>query len=98
MAVVYTVDSDGSGEVELPEFIEIMTMTREVASTDEEATPRSQPEDGSTSAEKEPEEVILPMNLLTIAFRRKKTLEGVMYNEDGTRGKLIQKGQLAEQR
>ncbi|KAK9837378.1 hypothetical protein WJX84_010368 [Apatococcus fuscideae] len=95
------VDSDGSGEVELPEFIEIMTMTREVAGADKEITPCSQPgnePEAVSATEKEPEEVILPMNLLTIAFRRKKIMDGVMYNEDGTRGKLIQKGQLAEQR
>ncbi len=40
--LAFAVDSDGSGEVELPEFIEIMTMTRETADMEEEATPRSQ--------------------------------------------------------
>lgn len=82
----------------MPEFIEIMTMTREEAGAEEENTPRAQPSSEPPAPEQEAGEVMLPMNLLTIAFRRKKTMEGVMYNEDGMRWKLIQKGQLAEQR
>ena len=88
-------DSDGSGEVELPEFIEIMTLTRESNEAEEELTPRTQAADQQEAQE---EEATLPMNLLTIAFRRKKTMEAVMYNEGNMRWKLIQKGLLAEQR
>ncbi|DBA83475.1 TPA: hypothetical protein ACH3X2_006406 [Trebouxia sp. C0005] len=69
--LVARVDSDGSGEVELPEFIQIMTMTREA---EQEATfwGDKTPQKHSRGDE------AVPLHLLTAAYRRKRTVDAVM--------------------
>ncbi len=63
---------DGStGEVELPEFIQIMTLTREAeqeASFWGDKSPRRHSQGGEA----------VPLHYLTAAYRRKRTLDAVM--------------------
>ncbi|KAK9828591.1 hypothetical protein WJX72_000922 [[Myrmecia] bisecta] len=87
------VDADGSGEIEIPEFIEIMTMTRQTSEKQEEEAREA---GGAPGKDKEP--AAMPLHLLTVAYRRKKMLEGVMYDEGNTREKLIVKGIENEER
>ncbi|KAL0050838.1 hypothetical protein WJX82_008106 [Trebouxia sp. C0006] len=69
--LVARVDSDGSGEVELPEFIQIMTMTREAeqeATFWGDRTPRKHSQGGEA----------VPLHYLTAAYRRKRTVDAIM--------------------
>ncbi|KAL0032233.1 hypothetical protein WJX77_012343 [Trebouxia sp. C0004] len=65
------VDSDGSGEVELPEFIQIMTMTREA---EQEATFWG---DRTPRKHSQGDEAV-PLHYLTAAYRRKRTVDAIM--------------------
>mmetsp|Transcript_31529 Transcript_31529/g.102733 ORF Transcript_31529/g.102733 Transcript_31529/m.102733 type:complete len:556 (-) Transcript_31529:2236-3903(-) len=79
---------DGTGVVEFPEFIEIMTAVDqkkkeayEKSNSDHEASGRGSP----------PKERALPFHLLATAYRRKKILEGVINEANEDRALLIAK-------
>ena len=60
-----------TGEVELPEFIQIMTMTREA---EQEASFWG----AKTSRKESQGDDAVPLHYLTAAYRRKRTLDAVM--------------------
>eukprot|EP01018_Ginkgo_biloba_P015986 Gb_28609 [translate_table: standard] len=77
------VDADGSGEVEYPEFVQIMTSKLET---------QSQEVDSDEKAKKQP----LPFQLLAQAYRRKKLIEAVMGGDKTTQQRLRAKAEKAE--
>ncbi|EFJ32174.1 hypothetical protein SELMODRAFT_407440 [Selaginella moellendorffii] len=78
------VDEDKSGEVEYPEFVQIMTTKLDSQSKEdleEEAKPKVQP---------------LPFQLLAQAYRRKKMMEAVMGGDKAAQQRLRAKADEAE--
>ncbi|KAJ7294565.1 hypothetical protein O6H91_01G172700 [Diphasiastrum complanatum] len=79
------VDADGSGEVEYPEFVQIMTTKLESQShevkTEVSATHKKQP---------------LPFQLLAQAYRRKKLMEAVMGGDKAAQERLQARAEEAE--
>ncbi|KAH7296669.1 hypothetical protein KP509_26G033400 [Ceratopteris richardii] len=77
------VDADGSGEVEYPEFVQIMTSKLDA---------QVQEGDSDDKSSKQP----LPFQLLAQAYRRKKLMEAVMGGDKAAQERLKAKAEEAE--
>ncbi|XRB04568.1 centrin-1 [Pycnococcus provasolii] len=92
-ALLAEVDRDGSGEVEYPEFVEIMTTKLSKRNDEDDDDVSDAVKADAARAKKK----ALPFQLLATAYRRKRMLEAVIHDENGMRAKLALKAEENEE-
>ena len=85
--MLQAVDRDGSGEVEFPEFVEIMTTRLTSVNSDENQGAGDMYADakdpaGSNKNDAAKKADTVPFQLLATAYRRKKMMDAVMTNKN----------------